>query len=360
MALLDRLKRAVRLGRGDGPNGAASPAYQGAAIASPWAGTNELSRVITADILGDYDLAVTREQAMRIPSVAKARGLIVGLSRFPLVAYNDDNELSRQPPWLSRTDTGQAPQWRMAWTIDDLYFYGRSLWAISRGSRRGNAPGPIRDALRVPFDDWEINDNLEILVGDRDEPVGADEVIYFDGPQDALLDIARDDIRAARDMSRAWGKRVKSPVPLVGLHDTLDVDIKDSERVALIAEWEKARYEGGTAYIPQRFNVETYGDAPTDLFVAGRNASRIDFANYTNLPASMLDGSPSTSSLTYTTREGNRVEYVDISLAYWSAPIAARLSMDDVTPRGTRIDFDIRWISQRDEQPKTANPPTED
>ena len=343
----------MRLGRGDGPAGAATPAYSGAAIASPWSGTNELSRVITADILGDYDLAVTREQAMRISSVAKARALICALSRYPLVAYRDDVEIPTQPAWLSRTDTGQPPQWRMLWTLDDLLFYGRSLWVVGR-----SAAGQIRDAVRVPFDEWEITDDLVILVQGRE--VDADEVIYFDGPQDALLDIARDDIRAARDMAKAWAKRVKSPVPLVGLHDTIDVQIDPAERDEIVTGWEKARYEGGTAYIPQRFNVETYGDAPTDLFVAGRNAARIDFANYTNLPASMLDGSPSTSSLTYTTREGNRVEYVDITLGYWSAPVAARLSMDDVTPRKTRIDFDVRWISQRDEQPETANPPTED
>lgn len=353
MALMDRIRQAVRLGRGDGPNGAATPAYSGAAIASPWSGTNELSRVITADILGDYDLAVTREQAMRIPSVAKARALICSLSRYPLVVYRDDVELPTQPAWLYRTDTGQPPQWRMLWTLDDILFYGRSLWTIRRGA--GNK---ILDGVRVPFDEWEVTDDLVILVQGRE--VDPDEVIYFDGPQDALLDIARDDIRAARDMAKAWSKRVKSPVPLVGLHDTIDVQIDPTERDEIVDGWEKARYEGGTAYIPQRFNVETYGDAPTDLFVQGRNASRIDFANYTNLPASMLDGSPSTSSLTYSSREGNRVEYVDLSLAYWSAPIAARLAMDDVTARGTRVDFDIRWISQRETQPETANPPTED
>lgn len=347
--IFDSLKRALTLTRGDA-YGDHSPAWQGAQVASPWSGPGNLSKVIVADVLGAVGI-VTREEAMRVSSIVKARALIGGLSRYPLFAYRRDEAIANQPAWLSRTDTGQPPQWRMLWTLDDLIFYGRSLWAVRRG-----AGDRIVDAVRVPFDEWELTEDLVIKV--QGVTRSAEEVVYFDGPQDGLLDIAGDDIRAARNMTRTWAARVKSPVPLVELHQTDDIVLRDDEIDDLIATWEGARASGGaTGYTPNNVQLITHGDTPTDLYVEGRNAQRIDVANFLNLPVALLDGSPATASLTYSTNEGARSELVDLSLSYWSAPIAARLSMDDVTPRTQRIDFDIQWTST----PATSvNPPTED
>lgn len=347
--IFDSLKRALTLTRGDA-YGDSSPAWQGAQVASPWSGPGNLSKVIVADVLGAAGI-VTREEAMRVSSIVKARSLIGGLSRYPLLAYRRDAAIANQPAWLSRTDTGQPPQWRMLWTLDDLIFYGRSLWAVRRG-----AGDRIVDAVRVPFDEWELTEDLVIRV--QGVTRSQEEVIYFDGPQDGLLDIAGDDIRAARNMTRTWAARVKSPVPLVELHQTDDVVLEDDEIDDLIGTWEGARAAGGaTGFTPNNIQLITHGDTPTDLYVEGRNAQRIDVANFLNLPVALLDGSPATASLTYSTNEGARSELVDLSLSYWSAPIAARLSMDDVTSRTQRIDFDIQWTST----PATSvNPPSED
>jgi phage portal protein BeeE len=77
------------------------------------------------------------------------------------------------------------------------------------------------------------------------------------------------------------------------------------------------------------------------MFIEGRNASRIDIANFFALPASLIDGSLSTASLTYSTQEGRRNEVYDYSIPYWCRPIEDRLSQDDVTPSGTSIKFDF-------------------
>lgn len=357
MSLFDVLRRTLSLTRGDG-YGPTSPAWSGAAVATPGSVPGSVGRIILADIYGPELAIPTREEAMKVSSIAKARALIAGtLSRYPLVAYRGDTRIPRQPAWLSRTDTGQPPGWRMLWTLDDLYFYGSSLWSVRRGASRSSAFGPIVDAIRVPFDEWELTEDLYVEVqGNR---VGADEVIYFDGPQDGLLDIAADEIRGARAMTRAWRQRVDTPVPLMNLHHTDQVPLEDDEIDKLLAQWEAARRAGGTAYTPYNIEAQALGTVEVDLYVAGRNSARIDFANYSNLPAGILDGSPSTASLTYSTREGQRNELVDLSLSYWTGNIAARLSMDDVTPRGSRVDFDITWLASS-AQPATANPPSED
>ena len=309
-------------------------------LASPWS-TTELTKIALSDIFGtDVSLPVTRAQAMKVPAVAKGRALIVGtLSRQPLAKFKGAEKVAADP-WMYRSSRGQSPQMRTMWTLDDLIFYGTSLWLVERGSR-----GNIIDAMRAPREWWYVDpDSGEIVLnGNR---ATKDEVIYFEGPQDGLLSIARDDIEAALAMSSAWGKRGDSPVPLIELHITdINAQLTDAEQDALVDQWESARRLGGTALTPAEIETKVHGTTPTDLFIEGRNASRLDFANFLALPGAMLDGSTATASLTYSTKEGSRNELVDLSLAYWATPFEARLSMDDVTPAGTRIAFDLEYLS---------------
>ncbi len=240
----------------------------------------------------------------------------------------------------------------MLWTIDDLIFGGVSLWTVER-----DAKGNVSNALRVPPEWWEVTPDLEILV--NGVPASDGSVIMFEGPQDGLLELADTDIRAAANMTKAWASRVKSPVPLVELHQNEDVQLDRAEIDAAIAEWETARSAGGaTGWTPYNIDLRVHGDAKTELYVEGRNASRLDFANYLQVPASLLEGSMSTASLTYSTQEGQRNELVDYSLSYWAAPIEARLSLDDVVPRGQRVAFDLTWFTGN-QTPPTA-PATED
>jgi hypothetical protein len=60
-----------------------------------------------------------------------------------------------------------------------------------------------------------------------------------------------------------------------------------------------------------------------------------------NLPASLLEGSQSTATLTYSTSEGKRNELFDYSLPFYADPIEEAFSLDSVVPRGTRVRFDF-------------------
>lgn len=309
-------------------------------LASPWS-TSELTKFAWSDIFGAEYVPVTRAEAMKVPAIVKGRALIVGtLSRQPLAKFRGAEKIEPDP-WMYRSNEGVvSPQMRTLWTLDDLIFHGCALWAVDRDMR-----GNILDAIRVAPEFWHIDpdSNGIILNGNA---ATADEVIYFEGPQDGLLTIASDDIRAARAMSRAWASRVDSPVPLIELHiNDVNADLTDDEQDALIEDWESARRLGGTALTPAAIDTKVHGTTPTDLFVEGRNASRLDFANNLALPGAMLDGSTATASLTYSTKEGSRNELVDLSLAYWATPFESRLSMDDVTPAGTRIAFDLEYLS---------------
>lgn len=334
--LVDAFRFAVQVA--EGRHGQGEP-HPNQVIASPWS-AGQLSSIVYSDIFGGTYKPVTRADAMRVPAIVKGRALIVGtLSRQSLAKFRGAERVESDP-WMYRSASPVPPSTRMLWTLDDLIFYGSSLWAVERGTR-----GQVTDAARVPHEWWEIDDDLRLLVNGK--PVDADDVVLIEGPQDGLLEIAADDIRAARAMVLAWSSRVTSPVPLVELHNTdPNAELTPAEVDALVESWEDARKSGGaTAYTPHQIETRVHGQSQVELFVEGRNASRLDFANYLNLPASLLEGSMSTASLTYSTSEGKRNELVDYSLSYWANPIEARLSMDDVTPRGTRIAFDLEWLS---------------
>lgn len=312
----------------------------GPGIASPWS-AGQLSKIVLADIYGEDAPAIplSRAEAMKVPAVVKARSVIVGtLARQPLAKFRGETKITADP-WMYRTSTRQAPRTRMLWTLDDLIFHGVSLWAVERG-----ASGQITDAVRVPPEWWEVDDDLRVLVNGVE--VSNDEVVLIEGPQDGLLDIAADTIRGARSMDRTWTSRVESPVPLTELHGTDPNDqLTDDEAEALVQAWDKARRQGGTAYTPPGIEARMHGDIVADLFTSGRNMLRLDIANFLGLPASLLEGSTATASLTYSTKQDSRNELVDLSLAYWANPIEARLSQDDVVPRGQRVAFDLEYLT---------------
>lgn len=333
-----------------------------APIASPWS-TGSLHRIALADMLGVRFDDVSRADAMRVPSVVRARGLICGhLARLPLSLWRDDPSGNSDldvnlptPRWLQSTNTLQSPRSRLLWTADDLLFTGLSLWILDREPDSGE----ILDAIRVPRHEWNVDaDSLSVQI--RGITVtNPDEVCLIEGYQEGLCSIAANEIRGALDMSSAWQQRVASPVPLVELHQVDPNDQLDDDEIdAAIGDWESARRLGGTAFTPSSIQAIMHGSAATDLYIEGRNAGRLDIANFLQVPASLLEGSMTNSTLTYMTRSGERSDFLATCLAYWSAPIEARLSQDDVTPEGTSIRFDFGELI--DLPPDTTIAVTED
>lgn len=296
----------------------------------PYAPSPELAALVYKDIYGgSVDDAVTREVAMTVSPVKKARAVIVGrLADLPLelgTMTGTEGEFvpdAEQPEWLSATGTVQTVWHRTAWTLDDLLFTGWSLWAIERDGVT------ITKAARIPRGRWTFSDESPTGVSANGAPVtDPDSVLLFCGPDEGLLITARDAIRGWRYMEKAWVGRARNPIPLIVLHEVEDHQVGQAEAQAAVDAWSNARVSenGAVGFLSAKMNLEVHGDVEADLFDKGRNASRIDIANQVNLPVSYLDGSTATSSLTYVTQEGSRNQVVD-DLEYWLAPFEHALS----------------------------------
>jgi len=311
-------------------------------LASPFSDA-QLVQIVYQDIYGaSAQLPLSRLEAMGIPAVAKARNLLAGtIAKLPLRVLNSTGILpdDQQPSWTYRTDSAVPPFLRMLWTVDDLLFYGSCLWMVDRG-----AEGAILNAERVPWEWWTTTPEGAIKV--RNELVDANDVIYFPGPVEGLLEKDIETLRSAKTIGSTVAKRVKTPIPVMEIHATGDGgnEPTEAEAKALVAEYNKNRNDpdGATVYTPSSVTLISHGDkADAGFMVEGRNAVRLDVANITGVPASLLEGSVSSASLTYSTSEGKRNEFVDYGLSIWMEAITGRLSQDDVVNRGLHIEFDL-------------------
>lgn len=303
-------------------------------IISPWQ-VGGPSKLVWSDIFGTEAKHINRSEAMTIPPVVKGRAILVSqIAPAPLRAYGPEDV--DQPEWLYRTDGVLGPWHRMAWTIDDLIFSGYSLWGCIR-----NADGQIVTADRIPIEWWRIDTKGHILV--NDDPVDEKDVILIPGPAEGFLAYGTRSLRGAVALEEAWVKRSRNPIPLVELHETVDNGLDEQEATALVQAYMDARNDvnGTVAFTPYAIELKAHGEQSPQLAIEGRNFVKVDVANFLNLPAAALDGSLSTASLTYSTQEGKRNEVADYSVSYWSDPIAARFSQDDVVPPGVRVRFDF-------------------
>lgn len=326
-------------------------------IVGPNTPSHTLTHVL-ADILGQVDyLPVTREEAMQIPAVAKARALLCGtIAGLPLKAMKDGTPLATQPTWLYRSDTSVSPQHRLNWIVDDLLFYGTSLLYVARGQA-----GQIVDAFRVPVERWEIDQDGVVKIDNN--AVSKDEAILIDGLDGGgLLHYAGRSIRAARDLENTRASRLRNPAPTIEIHLTEDAELEQEEIDDLIAAWNKARNSsnGSVTFTPHNVEIREHGATPVDLFIEAQNQVAVNIAQHTNIPATLLDASVAAgASLNYQNMAESRSWWIDTSLSYWLLPITSRLSMDDVTPRGTYLAFDLSSLVTLP-QPTSSTPVLED
>lgn len=311
---------------------------------SPWASSSTIQALVYRDHFKLGGDEITRSTAMSVPPLKRGRAIIVGsLADLPLSVGSFQGEtwvpVSDQPSWLNSSASVQTAWHRKANTLDDFIIYGWSLWAVDRDDS-----GNIVDAVHVQRARWEFDPNVVTGIRVDNAPLtDPSRVLLFQGPDEGILATGSETIRGARFIEQAWVNRVRNPIPLQVLQEVVSGSgsrVTDQQARAYVSQWSDARKDsaGAIGFLPANLKMEVFGETEADLFTEGRNNVRLDIANLLNLPASLLDGSTATASLTYVTQEGQRTSLIDF-LEYYMAPLEARLSMPDVTPEGTVARF---------------------
>lgn len=317
-------------------------------IVTPWSDSSEaLASVVFADAVDvDVERPPSRLEALRVPAVAAARGIILSsLAPAPLRALKGDEVVPLQPTWLYRTNSVMGPTQRMMHTLDDHLFYGNALWAITRG-----ADGMPLDAQYVQRSLWRLTDAGQIELADSSVRGGwrlADtgprgEVVYLPAAFEGLLAVAADTIRGALDLEQSWRTQAATPLPGIILQETEDNGMTPEEMRAWVDEVASARRKrnGAVIGVPATITATVAAAGDPALLVEGRNAVKLDVAGFTNLNPAMLGAALPKASLNYETQEGTRSEFTE-RLSFWTSLLEDRLSLDDLVPAGTRVRFDL-------------------
>lgn len=353
MGIISRIKDALNAPALYHPNAIASPLSSGDILAPVFAGLD----------LPSLDGAVTRDMAMAVPALARARTLICStIAGVPLVSVDskgDDD--GRTPDYIETTYGDVSPYHRMLWTIDDLFFHGWSLWAVERDNH-----GLVIDAARVPFEMWSLDQEGNVLVDGQ--PARADDVCLIPGISEGILTTGRSSIAQAHQLLRAAARAADNPSAQVELHQTNDAPMTDEDVDRLIARWARARAgeNGGVAYTSNGVEVKEHGASSEHLLIEGRNAAAVDIARHANLPATMVDATLSGSSLSYQNTAARMSELVTFGLSPLMNAVAARLSQNDMTAPNIRLRFDldqtfedlsrVYQIQKQEEQNNEPNP----
>ncbi len=289
----------------------------------------------------------TREQAMSVPSVARARNIICStIGSLPLETYNhftkehlDPNRVIMQP------DPRIAGSAIYAWIAEDLLFhgvaYGQVLdsYAASDNSR-------VRAWTRVAPDrvTYNLNANQTLITsymvdGMHVPESGIGSLVVFSGLDEGVLNRAGRTIRAAQELEKAAELYAKEPVPTMVLKSN-GTNLAPERITKLLESWKVARNTRATAFLNADVELTALGFDPQKLQLnEARQYLATELARAVGIPASFL--SAELTSQTYSTTVMERKALIDFSLRNIITPIEQRLSMADFVPNGVEVRFDI-------------------
>lgn len=326
-----------------------SPTGPPLAVESPWAPSDYLTVATWAGLFDNPDaLPVTRAQAIAIPGVARGRDLIcVSVARLPLFASDNNGRRASQPRIITRPEMGRSRFVTLVWTVDDLLFYGFSVWQVLQRYAEDGRPMTVR---RVPLGQVETDPTTGEIVKCFGRDVGPFDVIRFDGPHEGVLNRSGEAVRAARRIHANYNNATGQPTPDVELHQTGGDPLSNQQIDDLVARWAAARAgaNGRVAFTNQSIEAKMHGQQPEQLLISGRNAANLDVARLLGLPAWAVDGEVGGSSLTYQNVPSRSRELIDYTLAGYMEAIVGRLSLDDVLAAGVWASFSTDVLTDGD------------
>jgi len=289
----------------------------------------------------------TREQAMSVPSVARARNIICStIGSLPIETYNhftkehlDPNRVIMQP------DPRIAGSAIYAWIAEDLLFsgvaYGQVLdsYAASDNSR-------VRAWTRVAPNrvSYTLNANSTLITAYQIDGIevpnsGVGSIIVFSGLDEGVLNRAGRTIRAAQELEKAAELYAKEPVPTMVLKSN-GTNLTPERITKLLESWKVARNTRATAFLNADVELNALGFDPQKLQLnEARQYLATEIARAVGIPASFL--SAELTSQTYSTTVMERKALIDFSLRNIITPIEQRLSAADFVPNGVEVRFDI-------------------
>jgi HK97 family phage portal protein len=288
----------------------------------------------------------TREEAMSVPTVARARNIICSsIASIGLEVWDRDAGEEVATPRVIRTPDPRVPgSATYVWTLEDLLFYGYAYWQVTELFAD---TGRVRSVQRVQPSLVTIQTNgtaTEItgyLYDGNPVPAsGVGSLVVFNGNDEGLLNRAGKTIRTGAELERAAAMYAREPIPSMVLK-SMGTALPADRIAKLLETFGAARRNRAVAFLNADVDLKTIGFDPEKLQLAqARSYVATELARCIGIPAYYVDAETG-SSMTYSNAETQRQTLVDFSLIPLMTSISERLSMPDFVPSTQEVRYDL-------------------
>ena len=285
----------------------------------------------------------TRQQAMAIPTIARARNILCSLATLPIEQYIKSTGAHVEPNRVINQPDSRVPGSAIySFIAEDLLFHGVAYGQVMSMY----ADGRIQEWTRIATErvSYKTNSAQTEIVGytvdGKDVPnMGIGSLVVFNGLDEGFLNRAGRTIRAAIALENASEAFAKEPVPMMVLKS--NGTNLTSERIGKLLEaWRVARSTRSTAFLNADVELQAMGIDPNKLQLnEARQYVALELCRAIGLPAYFA--SAETTSMTYSNAISERRSLIDFGGRNLLLAIEQRLSMPDFVGQGNEIRYSL-------------------
>ena len=300
----------------------------------------------------NYQEGAARQRAMTIATVSRSRDLLASvIGCMPLKMYGEvfddaSGEMEEVPlaprSWLRQPDPAVTFNFLMAWTLDDLLFYGRAFWYITERTQDG-FPSKFQ---RLPAGSITTLDEQGPVffhpsksISFAGNELDYRNVVQFLSPIQGIVYSSEQTITTALKIEQSRFKNAQSSLPSGVLKQTGGEPLSAQELSEIGAAFQEARLTSQTAVLNEFLTYEASTATPDKmLMIESAQYSALDLARLCGVPPYLVG--VSTGAYAYTSSEQSRADLYIFGVKPYADCIASTLSMNNVLPRGTYVKFD--------------------
>jgi phage portal protein BeeE len=319
------------------------------------AGTGYSGNLSGPNMVGQFYSYVegdARNRAMQVPAIARARDLHAAvISAMPLKMYREywdrnEREMVQEEiaprSWLRRPDPSIPYETLMAWTLDDLAFFGRAFWYITSKTADGFPASFTRlPAGSITTQDqagpvWYGPSKQVFFQGGEIDP---DLLVQFISPFQGWIYSSEQAIATALKIEDSRYRNALTSIPSGILRQTGGEPLSAQELADLAAAFNAARATNQTAALNEFLAYEPTTATPDKmLLIESAQFSALQMAQICNIPPYLL-GVP-TGSYAYTNSRESRWDLWLYGTKTYAECISSTLSANNILPVGTFCEFD--------------------
>ena len=305
-------------------------------------------------VLGEYSpyampfqyAYVSREEALSVPALQRCRNLLAGtIGAIPLELYKKStNEEIAPPVWIEQPTYSQPRSVTIAYTVESLLLYSQAFWKVVEVYNEDGRPSRF---------EWIANNRVTATLDSTNTYVksyavdgitlpmdGLGSLVTFQSLNPGILTTGASTIRAAIDVQKAATIAAATPMA-TGYIKNNGADLDPKEVQGLLNAWKNARNNRSTAYLTSTLEYTPVSYSPKEMMYSDAIFNlATEIARLCNVPAYYVSADQN-NSMTYANVQDERKQFLTLSLQPFVTAIQDRLSMDDITPRGHLVKFDI-------------------